>query len=232
MSRFIQDQARQGFNRITSAVKRYESSQGHPVQTGYGTVSNPPITAEIEAIFDTASNVGTDFVGLIIDSGNGYEFLVWCDGSNWYVVSQANSSTFSGAKINRTTSLSIATGTPTFVDFDSEDYDTNNYHDNAVNPSRLTIPEDGYYRISACITFAINGTGSRELDILRNASTVICRNTMQASTTYSSSMSPNVEIYLDAGDYIRLRVEQDSGGNLFVTKSVTFSPYLMITKIG
>lgn len=80
----LSNEALGGLMRMQKSLKRQEANQPPPIKTGYGTISNPILTAEIEAVFDTPQNVGTDFIGLIVDSVNGWQSLVWTDGVTWY----------------------------------------------------------------------------------------------------------------------------------------------------
>lgn len=92
-NQLLKEQSIDGFKRVTKSIKNLESNQSHPLATASGTVSSPPTTSEINAVFDTPANVGTDFIGLIIDSVNGNEWLVWTDGTTWYVITQVGGST-------------------------------------------------------------------------------------------------------------------------------------------
>lgn len=82
----LKQESLNGLRRMQTSLKRQETNQPPPVKTAYGTTSNPPTLLEIEAVFDTAVNVGVDFVGMIVDTGNGWQHLVWTDGLNWYTI--------------------------------------------------------------------------------------------------------------------------------------------------
>lgn len=89
MNQLIKNQSLDGFKRITKSIKNLESNQSFPIQTGNATVSSPPTLAQINSVFDTPANVGQDFVGLIIDSVNGNQWLVWTDSNDWYYAPQS-----------------------------------------------------------------------------------------------------------------------------------------------
>jgi hypothetical protein len=80
----IRNESLAGMKRLLRTVKKQETLQNNVPMTFYGVTSNPPSTAEINALIDTPANVGTDFVGLIVDSLNSRQWLVWTDASNWY----------------------------------------------------------------------------------------------------------------------------------------------------
>lgn len=83
---------------------------------------------------------------------------------------------FSGARVYRAAALALTDLVAAYIDFDSERYDTDAYHSNGTNPSRLTIPADGWYAIGANIGFAnaaADVTGRRRVDIMKNRTETI-----------------------------------------------------------
>lgn len=231
-NQLIQNESLRGMSRLTKSVKGLESNQAYPIKTGFGTVSNPPTTGEIESVFDIASNVGQDFVGFIIDTTNGYEFLVWTDGINWYVISQANGTTFSGARIEKTGNQSIPSATTTALTWNTEIFDTDSYHDNAVNNSRITIPFDGYYSLSSSICFDFSTTGVRSISIIKNATfteIISTSNQNAVNAGFTCMMTAGIDL-LSAGDYLEVYVTQTSGGNLNV-RGLQYS-HFSVHKIG
>ena len=58
----------------------------------------------------------------------------------------SGSVTFSGCRVYQSVLQTINT-TATVVNFGAELFDTNSYHDNATNNSRITIPTSGYYTV-------------------------------------------------------------------------------------
>lgn len=87
----IRNESLAGMKRLLRTVKKQETLQNNVPMTFYGVTSNPPSTAEINALIDTPANVGTDFVGLIVDAVNARQFLVWTDSINWYTVGSGGS---------------------------------------------------------------------------------------------------------------------------------------------
>jgi len=86
--------------------------------------------------------VGTNGQTLVADSSTS-------TGLKW--ATPSSGSTFVGVQVTKiTTNQSIPDSTYTVVSFNSEDFDTNTYHDNSTNNSRFTIPSGkaGYYAIS------------------------------------------------------------------------------------
>lgn len=227
----IQTQAVNGIKRITRSVKNLESNQAFPIMTGTGTVSNPPTTSEINAIFDTPANVGQDFIGFIIDSVNGYEFLVWTDGVSWYVISQA-STTYSGARVDRGGSTqSVGSGSNTDMQYTTVVFDTDSYF-NLANPERLTASKSGLYAVSGFVTWQINGNGVRKATLFHWNGISNLPISVQGCTAsgftgaVGQGLSYDAIIYMNAGDYVSAKAYQDSGSNK------TIQGTLSIARIG
>ena len=115
----------------------------------------------------------------------------------------------------------VANNTQVTLTFNGEYFDTDGFHDNSVNNSRLTIPsgKSGKYLITAQTFFDANATGKRNLSLAYNGSRQGLSST--ASTVAGSSASEGVtkiSIVVDAtaGDYFELVALQNSGGNLFL----------------
>jgi hypothetical protein len=126
---------------------------------------------------------------------------------------------FSGALAVLTGNQSINDATPTFLSFADEAYDTDSYHDNSTNPTRLTIPEDGWYQVSASAVFASNATGYRRIQIFLNGVGFVGRPAALQNATVGIATSMAVTsaaVLLTAGDYLEMEVTQTSGGALNV----------------
>jgi hypothetical protein len=138
-------------------------------------------------------------------------------GSAWVAVGGSSSSAFTGAGIKKSAVQSISNNTFTAITFNLEDFDTNTYHDNSTNNSRITIPtgKGGYYALSGVVSFAANGTGARGITLNKNG----------AEINYLIFQAPNVSgqplmvpisyvISAAANDYLELFAYQASGGSL------------------
>ena len=126
----------------------------------------------------------------------------------------------------------ISKNTETAITFDQEIADTNTMHDNSTNNSRITIKQAGRYHIVGNIRWESSSSGGygRTLRITKNGTEIAAHVLIPSSTT--SSPSQNVDIYLNlsVNDYIELKVYQDSGGNLDISR---WSPntYLQVAQI-
>ena len=109
----------------------------------------------------------------------------------------------------------IPNNTSTYITFDSEDYDDNNYW-TVGSPTRLTVTDTGRYLFGATVVFDSNATGSRGMAIEanRDGGTEVMDTRAVPQSSHGGSIIGQEE--LAATNYIELRVVQNSGGNLDV----------------
>jgi len=128
----------------------------------------------------------------------------------------ASASAFNGAQVKKSSAQSINAGTVTTITFDQENYDTNTYHDNSTNNSRLTVPTTGYYRFTINTGMANYPVGVNEfvqIRLLKNGTQV------QASLTqYIASFDAQAT----ASDYFEFAYYNDLAQSLNSTFSVQF----------
>jgi len=121
------------------------------------------------------------------------------------------------ASATETSEQTIQTATWTNLVLSSENFDTAGLHSVSTNTSDMVIPagESGYYLIVVQATFAANANGMRALLVLLNGATLF---TQAGSPVSSASARGYLNAagygYLSAGDYLRARVYQTSGGPL------------------
>ena len=137
--------------------------------------------------------------------------------------------TTTGARVSITGNQSISTGTATEINFDTEDFDTEGYHDNVTNNTRLTIPEDGIYVVRGQVRWADNVTGKRTLTIRLNATgnSIALVDDLPTTTNFRQDIGLIYEF--SQGDFIELRGIQDSGGNLDVVSGNTHFEIVKVT---
>jgi len=119
-------------------------------------------------------------------------------------------------------SFNLADITLTQVSFTAESYDDLNAWTSG-SPTRVTIPETGWYLVGAYTSYANNANGRRLTNIIIDGTSAVVatdyRNAVNGGTTNVSLCNP---VYLAAGQYIELQVYQTSGGTLAVTTSVLY----------
>jgi hypothetical protein len=118
----------------------------------------------------------------------------------------------------------VANATVTNVTFEAEQFDTNTYHDNSTNNTRITIPAGyaGKYQINASILYQGNATGDRDFYIYVNNTDYFGYNIAKANAT-AFNLQNSVVLNLAAGDYLEIKTYQDSGGNLNLLSGVNCS---------
>lgn len=174
------------------------------------------VGVRIKELLEAEEAVFTDTEdGLVPASGGGSTSFLRADGS-WATPA---SSTFSGASVYKasTNTLNLAA---TLISHDTEVFDTDGYW-SAVNPSRLIAPTDGYYLITAAISFSSASTaGSRRIDIRKNAGGVFASGTglgavnVRAADNGATLIQLTRTVSLTAGEYVEMWVTQTSGGSL------------------
>jgi len=144
----------------------------------------------------------------------------------------ASGATFSGAVITQGSAQTIANGTSTTINFDTEILDVGGYHDNATNNSRLTIPagKTGYVLLHGKVNMTANATGASEAFIMKNGG-AISGNTYKNTASFYASPMVTIISSCVPGDYFQIGMYQDSGGNLNTISGQTFTT-LMITFLG
>jgi hypothetical protein len=124
--------------------------------------------------------------------------------------------TFIGCDLRKTANQSLSNNTNTAVTFDVENLDTNGFHDNSTNNSRITIPTGlgGKYLFNLTGRFAINSSGMRNIAIDINGSGGTGNLVRVPGWNGLSIISASLILNLAAGDYVQFIAYQDSGGAL------------------
>jgi hypothetical protein len=126
----------------------------------------------------------------------------------------AGGANFSGCQVYNTTNISTSINTVATLTFNSENYDTDGYHSTSSNTSRMTIPtgKSGYYRVTVTASWATGSAGSRRLVFFEaNGNTALGAFESTVSSGTYPKISGTRTVYLNAGDYVEMRVFQDIG---------------------
>jgi len=136
------------------------------------------------------------------------------DGVEWAAPSAP---AFVGCALTKTASQSTANNTLTTMTWDSETFDTDGFHDNVTNNSRITIPtgKGGKYLFTAIINWNNSASGYREARFTRNGTAQSYANIAATPTGEAGTVITTI-LNCSVGDYVDIRVEQSSGGSLDV----------------
>jgi hypothetical protein len=139
------------------------------------------------------------------------------DGKIKWATPSSSTPAFVGCSVYKiTTNQSIANDTDVIATFNAEEFDTDGYHDNSSNNSRITIPsgKGGKYLVVAGIAWAGNSSGLRNAELYKNGSLLVGNSQFAPSPAFSSRFTFSSIVSLSAADYIEIKVLQQSGGSL------------------
>ena len=125
---------------------------------------------------------------------------------------------FVGVALYKNNSTSFTSPNYTVIPWNEEEFDTNTFHDNATNNTRITIPSGkaGYYEITAQATISsANTSGSRALVLFKNG-TLYKSEYGNVSGAYAGAgqdytLNFTYTLNLAVADYIEVKYYQNSG---------------------
>jgi hypothetical protein len=132
-----------------------------------------------------------------------------------------------GCKVHDASTQSISDNTYTAINFDTEAYDTNSYHDNVTNNTRITIPSGvTKVRLTGFVTWPANGSSYRLIKIRKGGSDgaiddAVLTYQPEVFMSAANGTVPTQGMVIDSGiitvaatDYFELMCYQNSGGPL------------------
>jgi hypothetical protein len=139
---------------------------------------------------------------------------------------------FVGCDLRKTANQSISNNALTKITFDSENYDSNAFHDNSTNNTRITIPVGfaGKYQFTFMSQWASNSTGFRSIVFYINngeGENIVRLDNSQSVMVLGATLNLN----LSEGDYVEMACYQNSGGALNINFG-TASQLLAATRFG
>ena len=138
----------------------------------------------------------------------------------------ATGTTFSGCRVTQSAGQTIANASTTTLNFNTETFDVDGYHDNVTNNNRLTIPagKSGYFLIFAKLNMTANATGSYQGVLRKNGSQIA---TFASKNNTGINGEPAVTIIASGvpTDFFDFAVYQDSSGNLDTISGTTATTF-------
>ena len=142
-----------------------------------------------------------------------YESMtIVCDGTGWQIVAWDIPPTF--CSVLHDANQTISTATPTILAFNTETYDNHDIHSSGAN-TKITVQRPGLWQYHANVEWDGAAAGKRTLEILLNG-TAIEYDTSDAPGSNIFSQAFRGHKVLAVGDYLEVRVTQDSGSDLDV----------------
>jgi len=174
-----------------------------------------PMTTTGDTIYSssgsTPARLGIGTAGQVLTVNSGATAPEWA--------TPAGGSTFVGATVYNTDPArqTISNATLTALTFNTDELDTNAFHDTSTNTSRFTVPagKAGVYRFYAKIANGVSTAGTRQLRMYKNGT----YNTYLVATTVGESSEVyqgEYTINLAVADYLEIYAYQSSGGNLLI----------------
>ncbi|MHB8511491.1 MAG: hypothetical protein ACYDCC_04870 [Actinomycetota bacterium] len=140
--------------------------------------------------------------------------------------------TAKGARAYITAALGVVDSTNTIPDLTTTQFDTDGFHSNVTNPSRMTVPTGlgGLYTITAQVDWASNSTGRRVLWILYNGA-VLAEETKTAINGTDTLQQVTTITQLAQTDYVQIQLWQNSATTLNATNG-NVKTYLALARHG
>lgn len=129
-----------------------------------------------------------------------------------------------------TSNQTITNSTVTAIVFNSETKDDPNWHDNATNPTRITVGSNGWYAVAGQLQYATDATGARHCLIGVNSTTYYGHNLVPAAAGTGTYVQCVWTGHLTSGQYLELAAFHTKGTDL----DVAFGPqtWLSVTRMG
>lgn len=124
------------------------------------------------------------------------------------------------------------TGGWLIIDFNQQRWDDPDDDQWAIGtPTRLTCRFAGIYVITGHVYWEANAVGSRNFGVYLNGATLLALQREFGLAAVSCHQSIATTYKLSVGDFVELRVWQDSGGNLAIGAAAAYSPEFSMVRV-
>lgn len=154
------------------------------------------------------------------------------DGSAWQEVFILNPPR---AEVTRTTTQSVPNNIQTTIIWQSSNYNYRAMWNSGVNPSRLTVPAGmgGLYRVHGTLEYTANDTGTRQVILMKNGSTIGRYATTNAGSGPATRVFYEREVAASAGDYFEIAAYHNAGVGVSLDIAVVqTTPFFQIRRVG
>jgi hypothetical protein len=181
-----------------------------------------PMTTTGDTIYSssgsTPARLGIGTAGQVLQVNSGATAPEWA--------TPAGGVTFSGCQVTQGSAQSIANASIVTLNFNTETFDVDGYHDNVTNNSRLTVPagKTGYFLIHAKLNMTANATGSYQGLITKNGGQI---KTFASKNNTGINGEPSIT-FVASGvptDYFEFKVYQDQGTSLDTISGTTATTF-------
>lgn len=150
-----------------------------------------------------------------------------------YLTGSHRASVSVGVRVFRNANQLTAHGVWAAVIFDTQRWDDPDDTMWAVapNPTRLTCQMDGIYVIAGGVAWAANAVGARAISILLNGAAWIAEQDMLSIGAIQTGHALTTIYKMVVGNFVELRVWQNSGGNLNIIGAAGIGPEFSMVRV-
>jgi hypothetical protein len=180
--------------------------------SGAVTVTNSMATA-ITTAGDLIKGTGSGTFDRLGIGSTGQVLTVAAGAPSW-ATPASGSASFVGASIRNESGISVDSSTTTTMPFPQETFDTSGFHDNTTNNSRFTVPSGkaGYYQINYTVLYqGYSSSHAVRLVYFLNGTQICLYKDACVAGVGEQNYFFSRTLNLAVGDYIELKVWQDSG---------------------
>jgi len=195
--------------------------------SGTVTITNSMATA-IDAKGDLIVGTGADTFSKLTAGTNTYVLTAdsaEATGLKWAAPAAGGAV---GCVLYKSADQSINSGTWTALTFNTEEYDTDSFHDNSTNTSRITIPsgKGGKYLFTATVVYNdSSSTGVRSFGIYKNGNPFGQLYLSAGVSSFYAIGTGSRMLDAVATDYFEIHAYQNSGGALNIIGGQTYTRF-------
>lgn len=228
-----------GTTTLTSGSKRDQFFTGSTTQTVALPVTSTLTLGHNYRIVNNSTGIvtvnssGGNAVAVLVGGSSTTLTCIAISGTGAASWSASLGSTGIGCRLTNSGNISIPNNTFTALTFDNEIDDTGALHSTSSNPSRITFPVAGRYNFAASIRFQESASGYRLIGIYVNGSTPIAADgrVPVPGAGIQTDMGVSGTKTFAAGDYIEVKLFQDSGSALNCLAFTEFTPVFTAVRV-